>query len=110
MGTGWAPENAFESFVRDLVNHFSGESEFALSHAWCGSDVKLMGFWDGDEADIVLWVPQKSLHVARRADHIRNKETVLAECHRLASLRLPGTQARFRLNARDVPGRRTSCT
>ena len=24
---GWAPENAFESFVRELVNHFSGESD-----------------------------------------------------------------------------------
>ena len=28
---------------------------------------------------------------------------VLAECHRLAALRLPGAEARFRLNARDVP-------
>ena len=24
LGTGWAPENPFESFVRELVNHFSG--------------------------------------------------------------------------------------
>ncbi|MHB9759912.1 methionine adenosyltransferase [Streptomyces sp. BYX5S] len=103
LGTGWAPENGFESFVRELVNHFSGESEFTLARAWCGSDVKLMGYWDGDQADIVLCVPQKSRHVGNRAEYVRNAEDVLAECHRLAALRLPGAEARFRLNARDVP-------
>ena len=103
LGTGWAPENAFESFVREVVNHFSGESEFTRTHSWCGSDVKLMGYWDGDQADVVLCVPQKSRHVADRAEYIRNTEAVLAECHRLADLRLPGMAARFRLNARDVP-------
>lgn len=103
LGTGWAPENPFESFVRELVNHLSGVSEFTRRHAWCGSDVKLMGYWDGDQADVVLCVPQKSWHVADRAEYIRNTETVLAECHRLAGLRLPGMTTRFRLNARDVP-------
>ncbi|MEU6462293.1 methionine adenosyltransferase [Streptomyces sp. NPDC046976] len=103
LGTGWAPENTFESFVRELVNHFSGESEFTLSHAWCGSDVKLMGYWDGDQVDVVLCVPQKSRHVGSRAEYVRNAESVLAECYRLAGLRLPGADARFRLNARDVP-------
>lgn len=103
LGTGWAPENTFESFVRELANHFSGESEFTLSHAWCGSDVKLMGYWDGDQADVVLCVPQKSRHVGSRAEYVRNAESVLAECYRLAGLRLPGAKARFRLNARDVP-------
>ncbi|MGW0824206.1 methionine adenosyltransferase [Streptomyces sp. NPDC002845] len=103
LGTGWAPENPFESFVRELVNHFSGQSDFTQSHAWCGSDVKLMGYWDGESTDIVLCVPQKSRYVSSRADYIRNTETVLAECHRLAGLRLPGAEARFRLNARDMP-------
>lgn len=103
LGTGWAPENAFESFVRELVNHFSGASDFTRSHRWCGSDVKLMGYWDGEQADVVLCVPQKSSHVASRADYIGNTETVLAECHRLAALRLPGASVGFRLNARDVP-------
>ncbi|MFE0764571.1 methionine adenosyltransferase [Streptomyces smyrnaeus] len=41
--TGWAPENRFESFVRELVDHFSGDSDFTRAHSWCGSDVKLMG-------------------------------------------------------------------
>ncbi|MDQ0750188.1 S-adenosylmethionine synthetase [Streptomyces africanus] len=103
LGTGWAPENTFESFVRELVNHFSGKSEFTRAHAWCGSDVKLMGYWDGEQADVVLCVPQKSRFVASRAEYVRNTEIVLAECQRFAALRLPGTEARFRLNARDVP-------
>ncbi|MDT0615448.1 methionine adenosyltransferase [Streptomyces lancefieldiae] len=103
LGTGWAPENPFESFVRELVDHFSGASDFTLSHAWCGSDVKLMGYWDGEQADVVLCVPQKSRLVASRAEYVRNTESVLAECHRLAGLRLPGAETRFRLNARDVP-------
>lgn len=103
LGTGWAPENTFESFVRELVNRFSGDSEFTRTHAWCGSDVKLMGYWDGEQADVVLCVPQKSRSVASRAEYVRNTESVLAECHRLADLRLPGAGARFRLNARDVP-------
>ncbi len=103
LGTGWAPENAFESFVRELVNHFSGESDFTRAHAWCGSDVKLMGYWDGEQADVVLCVPQKSRHVASRSEYVDNADTVLAECHRLAGLLLPGAAASFRLNARDVP-------
>ncbi|MFI9566434.1 methionine adenosyltransferase [Streptomyces rishiriensis] len=103
LGTGWAPENPFESFVRELVNHFSGRSDFTQSHPWCGSDVKLMGYWDGEGADIVLCVPQKSRHVGSRAEYVSNTETVLAECHRLAGVRLPGAEARFRLNARDMP-------
>lgn len=103
LGTGWAPENPFETFVRDLVNHFSGESDFTRAHAWCGSDVKLMGYWDGQHADVVLCVPQKSRHVASRAEYVRNAETVLAECHRVAGISLPGADADFRLNARDVP-------
>lgn len=103
LGTGWAPENPFESFVRELVDHFSGESEFTLPRAWCGSDVKLMGYWDGEQADVVLCVPQKSRHVGSRAEYVGNTASVLAECYRLADLRLPGSKARFRLNARDVP-------
>ena len=32
LGTGWAPENPFETFVRDLVDHFSGDSDFTRAH------------------------------------------------------------------------------
>ncbi|KOX53175.1 MULTISPECIES: methionine adenosyltransferase [Streptomyces] len=103
LGTGWAPESPFESFVRDLVDHFSGQSDFTRAHPWCGSDVKLMGYWDGQHADIVLCVPQKSRHVASRAEYVQNAEAVLAECHRLADSRLLGADADFRLNARDMP-------
>ncbi|MFJ2813723.1 MULTISPECIES: methionine adenosyltransferase [unclassified Streptomyces] len=102
LGTGWAPESSFEMFVRELVDHFSGQSDFTQAHPWCGSDVKLMGYWDGESADIVLCVPQKSRHVSSRAEYIRNTENILAECHRLVGIRLPGAEARFRLNARDV--------
>lgn len=103
LGTGWAPENPFETFVRDLVDHFSGQTDFTQAHPWCGSDVKLMGYWDGQRADVVLCVPQKSRHVASRAEYVLNTETVLAECRRLAAIRLPDVDADFRLNARDVP-------
>ncbi len=102
LGTGWAPENAFESFVRELVDHFSGMSEFTSAHPWCGSDVKLMGYWDGDMADVVLCVPQKSRHVSDRSAYRRNLEAVREECYRLAAARLPEADLRFRLNARDV--------
>ncbi|QIY94494.1 methionine adenosyltransferase [Streptomyces sp. S1D4-11] len=103
LGTGWAPENPFESFVRELVDHFSGASSFTAAHSWCGSDVKLMGYWDGKTADVVLCVPQKSSYVDSRATYLDNKHTVLAECERLVALRLPDAPVRFRLNVRDVP-------
>ncbi|MGW2698541.1 methionine adenosyltransferase [Streptomyces sp. NPDC001340] len=103
LGTGWAPENRFELFVRELVDHFSGASPFTAQHLWCGSDVKLMGYWDGDTGDIVLCVPQKCAYVGSRAAYLDNKHTVLSECERLAALRLPETRVRFRLNVRDVP-------
>ncbi|WP_116949618.1 methionine adenosyltransferase [Jiangella endophytica] len=103
LGTGWAPENQFESFVRQLVDHFSAPSEFTRAHAWCGSDVKLMGYWDGEAADVVLCVPQKSSHVGGRRAYVENLDHVLAECHRLAARDLPGTRVGFTLNARDVP-------
>lgn len=102
LGTGWAPENVFELFVRELVDRLSGDSDFTRVHPWCGSDVKLMGYWDGEEADVVLCVPQKSRHVDSRAAYVLNSETVLEECQRLADLRLPGAKTQFRLNARDV--------
>jgi S-adenosylmethionine synthetase len=105
LGTGWAPENPFESFVRELVNRFSGRSEFTLAHPWCGSDVKLMGYCDDDLADVVLCVPQKSRFVSNRAAYVRNLEVVREECYRLAAARLPDSEVRFRLNARDVPDR-----
>ncbi|WP_406199463.1 methionine adenosyltransferase [Streptomyces europaeiscabiei] len=103
LGTGWAPENPFESFVRELVDHFSGVSTFTAENRWCGSDVKLMGYWDGETADVVLCVPQKSSYVDNRAAYLANKHTVLAECRRLAALRLPSVPVQFRLNVRDVP-------
>ncbi|GAA3091232.1 hypothetical protein GCM10020254_40250 [Streptomyces goshikiensis] len=71
LGTGWAPENPFESFVRELVDHFSGESDFTLAHAWCGSDVKLMGYWDGERADVVLCVPPPEVAPCRRPGGVR---------------------------------------
>jgi len=105
LGTGWAPEAPFESFVRELVDHFSGHSPFTTENRWCGSDVKLMGYWDGEEANIIVCVPQKSSKVASRSAYLDNRRVVLAEFDRLAALRLPGVPVSFRLNARDVPTR-----
>lgn len=103
IGTGWAPKGPFESFVGELADDFSGVSAFTDAHPWCGSDVKVMGYYEGDRADVVLCVPQMSPFVPDRAAYLANKETILAECRRLAGLRLPGTPVDFRLNVRDVP-------
>ncbi|MGW2539793.1 methionine adenosyltransferase [Kitasatospora sp. NPDC001574] len=103
LGTGWAPAAPFEAFARALVDHFSGDSEFTRANPWCGSDVKLMGHFDGERAETVLCVPQKSAHVNDRVEYLANKEEVLAECVRFAQLHLPGVEVSFRLNARDVP-------
>lgn len=103
LGTGWAPESLFECFVRELVDNFSGQSAFTDAHRWCGADVKFMGYYEGDRADVVLCVPQKSPYVSSRAAYLENKQIILAECRRLAGLRLPGMPVDFRLNVRDVP-------
>jgi S-adenosylmethionine synthetase len=103
LGTGWAPHSPFEVFVRELADNFSGESAFTAVNPWCGSDVKIMGYSDGQGADIVMCVPQKCSHVAKRAEYQANAQTVLAECHRMADQCLPGTPVTFRLNVRDVP-------
>lgn len=103
LGTGWAPLSPFEGFVRELVDNFSGTSEFTTAHPWCGSDVKLMGYYEGHSADIVMCVPQLSMLVPNRAAYLENKQVILAECRRLSGLRLPGTPVEFRLNVRDVP-------
>lgn len=105
LGTGWAPEGPLESLVRELTDTFSRPSAFTRDNAWCGNDVKVMGYWDGRQADIILCVPQLSSHVASRNVYLENKETVLAECRRLADLRLPGIDTTIRLNTRDVPER-----
>ncbi|MFJ6216726.1 methionine adenosyltransferase [Streptomyces sp. NPDC092296] len=105
LGTGWAPLGPFESFVRELADDFSGTSTFTQTHPWCGSDVKVMGYFEGDRADVVLCVPQKSPFVPDRTAYLANKRAVLAECRRLAGLHLPGTPVGFRLNVRDVPER-----
>ncbi|MBO0610697.1 methionine adenosyltransferase [Myceligenerans salitolerans] len=102
LGTGWAPLSPFERLVRALSDQFSGDSDFTRTHAWCGSDVKVMGYFDGHDADIVLCVPQISPHVPSRAAYLENNEVVLAECHRLAAVEFP-QPVRFRLNVRDLP-------
>ena len=60
MGTGWAPLNAFESFVRRAGDHFSGRATSPDRAPWCGTDVKVMGYGDGDRADVVFCVPQNA--------------------------------------------------
>ncbi|WP_306369394.1 methionine adenosyltransferase [Nocardiopsis sp. CC223A] len=103
LGTGWAPRSPFEGLVRELADTFSAPGPFTKAYPWCGSDVKVMGCWDGERADLVLCVPQKSSHVTSRAAYLRNVETVREESHRIAGLRFPGADVDVRLNARDVP-------
>lgn len=105
LGTGWAPESPAEGFTRRLADYFSGPGQFRTSHAWCGSDVKIMSHGFGDELDVVLAVPQKCDLVAGRAEYLTHKDEVLAECIRLADRELPGIRAHFRLNSRDIPER-----
>lgn len=105
LGTGWAPDNRVEAFVRDLVDHLSGPGEFTSARPWTGSDVKVMAFASADEIDIVLCVPQKAAHVPNRVAYLANKNIVQHECERLAAEHLPGPPIRFRLNVRDLPER-----
>jgi S-adenosylmethionine synthetase len=105
LGTGWAPESPTEAFTRSLADHFSAPDRFRLSHAWCGSDVKVMAYGADDELDVVMAVPQKCGHVASRAEYLAHGEEVLAECGRLDEQELPGLRTRFRVNARDIPDR-----
>lgn len=102
LGTGWAPENDVEMFVRYLADVFSMPNPFRLARPWCGSDVKVMAFADEDTLDIVLCVPQKSMYVESRAAYIRNYNEVLEQCYALAKELLPGRRCTFRLNARDM--------
>jgi len=103
LGTGYAPLSDFEKFARGLCDHFASPGPFQQAHPWCGSDVKVMGYATADEIDVVACVPQKSAHVASRADYLTNKELILAECALLAEAALPGIPARFRINVRDLP-------
>lgn len=105
LGTGWAPQSRVEEFVRTLTDHFSGPDRFRASHPWCGSDVKVMAHGAGRELDVVLAVPQKCAHVTSRAEYLANNDTVLVECQRLALQHLPDSDARFRVNNRDLPER-----
>lgn len=105
LGTGWAPDNRVEAFVRDLVDQLSAPSEFTRARPWTGSDVKVMAFASSEEIDIVLCVPQKAAHVPNRVAYVANKDIVLYECDRFAAERLPGLPIRFRLNVRDLPER-----
>ena len=105
LGTGWAPKNRGEVFLRMLADHFSGPNGFGATNAWCGSDVKVMAHGTVDSLDVVLAVPQKCAHVPNRMAYLDNKEAVLAECERLAHQELPGVRTRFRVNARDIPAR-----
>lgn len=105
LGTGWAPWSRTENFVRLLADYFSGPTGFRTSRPWCGCDVKVMAHSTEKELDVVLAVPQRCVYVSGRAEYLSNKEAVLAECQRLASLHLPELTTRIRLNARDLPER-----
>lgn len=103
LGTGWAPQQEVETFVRMLTRYLSEPGPFSTAHPWCGSDVKVMAHGTSEELDVVLAVPQKCTHVSDRTDYLKNKSIVLNECERLAAQHLQGMPARFTINARDVP-------
>lgn len=105
LGTGWAPRGPLEELVRELTDTYSAPGVFTRNNPWCGTDVKVMGYWDGRQLDLVMCVPQKSSHVKNREDYLRNTEIVLAECQRLVDQRFPHADVSIRLNARDVPSR-----
>ena len=105
LGTGWAPENDVEMFVRYLADVFSTPNPFTVDRPWCGSDVKVMAFADRDALEVVLCVPQKSMYVADRAAYLRNYDEILDQCQTLAKELLSGRRCAFRLNARDMPER-----
>ncbi|MBM7771201.1 S-adenosylmethionine synthetase [Actinokineospora baliensis] len=105
IGSGFAPEAPIERFVKLLTDTLSGPGAFRGERPWCGSDVKVMAVAHDDEANVVLCVPQKSEHVASRAEYLANSEDILAECHRLAAIELPDLKTSFSLNARDIPDR-----
>lgn len=102
LGTGWAPLNKIETFVRSIADHFSTPGQFREVHLWCGSDVKVMAHGVNGDLDVVLAVPQKSAFVPDRATYLENKRAVLAECQRLAEVAIPEFRSKFRLNARDL--------
>ncbi|MGQ0837337.1 methionine adenosyltransferase [Actinokineospora sp.] len=102
LGTGWAPDNRIEAFVRKLVDVMSAPGEFRGARPWCGSDVKVMAFGDDERLDVVLCVPQKSAHVPNRAAYLANRDDVIEQCRRLAAVDLPDVKASFRVNARDI--------
>ena len=103
LGTGWAPQDQTERFVRRLTRRLSGPDGFCADHPWSGSDVKLMAHGTGEDVEVVLAVPQKCSHVPSRRDYLENKAAVLAECQRFAERELPGVCTQFRLNVRDIP-------
>ncbi len=103
LGTGWAPENDVEMFVRYLADAFSTPSPFTRDRLWCGSDVKVMAFADEETLEVVLCVPQKSKYVADRAAYLRNYDEILGQCQALAEELLAGRRCTFCLNARDIP-------
>jgi len=105
LGTGYAPANRFEQFVKDLVDRFTTPNDFTREHSWCGSDVKLMGYATAEEIDVVTCVPQKSMFVGSRQQYLDNKEIVAGECRRFAAERFPDLPANFRINVRDIPTR-----
>ncbi|SES49340.1 methionine adenosyltransferase [Actinokineospora terrae] len=105
LGTGWAPYDVVETFVRSLADRFSTTNSFTDVRPWCGTDVKVMAMGEGDQVDVVLCVPQKSTHVPSRRAYLANCDDVLNECADLAKFELPDHEVTFRLNARDIPDR-----
>jgi S-adenosylmethionine synthetase len=89
LGTGWAPDNPVESFVRTLADTFSRPGEFTDGKPWCGSDVKVMTVADAEQLDVVLCVPQKCGYVSSRSAYVAHRDEVLDECYRLAASELP---------------------
>ncbi|HEX3786096.1 MAG TPA: methionine adenosyltransferase [Pseudonocardiaceae bacterium] len=102
LGTGWAPDNPVESFVRTLADTFSRPNDFTNSRPWCGSDVKVMAVADTERLDVVLCVPQKCSHVPNRQAYVMHRDEILDECYRLAASEVPDLKATFRLNVRDI--------
>lgn len=98
-GTGFAPLNKTERFVRELERYLNGS--YNEDNPWLGSDIKIMAHCIEDAIDLTIAVPQIADHVSDLESYDTNLAQIEADIQAFADNYVPEQEVTVHTNNRD---------
>lgn len=99
LGVGYAPYSRLEQLVLNIERRLNS-AEYKKNNPWIGSDIKIMGFRNGNNFGITMCIPQIANHVHSVTEYKENMKKANKEILRIAK-KLGVGQLELNFNTRD---------